>query len=165
LPPVRCSYLREALLAIGGFPEDMRAGEDTAVNQRLFARGYGAYREPKIVLRHHSRCRTVGLLLKHHFERGRALGRSLFDDPFLKDALREVIEFVVRYPGTRTASVRQDVRRWGPDLTWKFRLVLPLVWVAALSAWAGILYELATTVGKRIRRGPGRSSASAPSRS
>jgi glycosyltransferase involved in cell wall biosynthesis len=150
MPPIRCSYLRQPLLSIGGFPEDMRAGEDTAVNQRLFALGYGAYREPEFVLLHHSRCRTVPKLIAHHFERGRGLGRILFDDPLTKDFLRPLIRFLIRYPVIRTRGIRVDVRRWGPELIWRFWRVLPLVWAGALSAWAGIWYELFRTVRARV---------------
>ena len=31
--------MRDHLLAVGGFPEDMRAGEDTVVNVELSRRG------------------------------------------------------------------------------------------------------------------------------
>jgi hypothetical protein len=130
----------------------MRAAEDTVVNQRLFGLGYGAYREPDFVLRHNSRCRTVRMLIKHQFQRGRGWGRILFDDPFLKEALREVIGFVVRYPLLRITWVRQDVRRWGPELIWRLRRVLPLVCAAALSSWAGIWYELIRTSPRLISR-------------
>ena len=38
-PPAHCSYIRDHLVAAGGFPEDMRAGEDTVVNVELTRRG------------------------------------------------------------------------------------------------------------------------------
>jgi hypothetical protein len=43
LPPSRCSYSRGPLVAIGGFSEDRRVGEDTVANNRLFELGYRAY--------------------------------------------------------------------------------------------------------------------------
>ena len=43
----------------GGFPEDLRAGEDTVVNQELWRRGYRAYREATIELIHRSPCSTI----------------------------------------------------------------------------------------------------------
>ena len=45
------------LLAVGGFPEDMRAGEDTVVNVELSA-GARDYRASDVTIVHHSRCRT-----------------------------------------------------------------------------------------------------------
>src|SRR6185436_1653671 len=47
-PPGHCSYVRELLVAAGGFPEDMRAGEDTVVNIALTRRGYRAYRSQDV---------------------------------------------------------------------------------------------------------------------
>jgi len=73
-PPAHCSYRRQPLLAVGAFPEDMRAGEDTVVNQKLFSRGYSAYRLDTVVMTHNSPCRDVRTLVRHHFQRGRAMG-------------------------------------------------------------------------------------------
>ena len=76
-PPVRCSYLREALLRVGGFPEGFVAAEDTLVNVRLHALGYRAYRSREVVLTHNSVCSTPRILLRHHFRRGRGMARVL----------------------------------------------------------------------------------------
>ena len=57
--PVRCSYLREALLQVGGFREDLPAAEDTLVNARLHALGYRAYRSSEVTLTHRSPCRIA----------------------------------------------------------------------------------------------------------
>src|SRR5262249_48705997 len=80
-PPMHCSYERAALCEVGGFPEDMRAGEDTVVNTELFRRGHVAYRAADVTLTHHSRCRGPVKLVRHHFSRGRAFGKILRDDP------------------------------------------------------------------------------------
>lgn len=141
-PPIRCSYLRQALFFVGGFPEDMRAGEDTVINLLLFGLGYGAFRAPDFVLRHHSRCATVGVLVRHHFQRGRAFGRILFHDALTDGAVRQLIRFLLAHPLIRTREVRRDVRRWGPEFMWRLRLVLPLVAIAAVSAWGGLWYEV-----------------------
>jgi glycosyltransferase involved in cell wall biosynthesis len=157
-PPIRCSYLRQALLSAGGFPEDMRAGEDTVMNLLLFGQGYGAFREPGYLLRHHSRCRTVGVLVRHHFQRGRAFGRILFNDAVTTGAGRELIRFLLAHPVIRTREVRHDVRRWGPEFMWRLRLVLPLVVIAASSAWAGLWYQVLrlslTTLVSGVPAGP-----------
>ena len=76
-PPARCSYVRDALDEVGGFPEDVRAGEDTAVNNALWDRGFSAYRSQKVRLIHRSRCESPALLCAHHFTRGRALARII----------------------------------------------------------------------------------------
>src|SRR6266511_718091 len=76
-PPAHCSYAREFLLQVGGFPEDMRAGEDTVVNTALYERGFRAYRAREVVLVHHTPCADPWRLVRHHFVRGRALGRIL----------------------------------------------------------------------------------------
>src|SRR5207249_2827185 len=75
-----CSYNRELLAATGGFPEKVRAGEDTMVNTALFSRGYKAYRAQDVTLIHHSPCRNPFLLVRHHFQRGRTLGRIMLRD-------------------------------------------------------------------------------------
>ncbi len=75
--PAHCSYARIPLLEAGGFPEDLRAGEDTTVNMALAARGYVAYRDPRVTITHNSPCRGPWKLARHHFGRGRGMGRIL----------------------------------------------------------------------------------------
>ena len=50
------------------------------VNRELHRRGYRARRVQEIVLVDRSRCETVPQLLRHHFQRGRALGKILASD-------------------------------------------------------------------------------------
>lgn len=75
--PGRCSYARLPLLEVGGFPEGVRTGEDTAVNRALVRRGYVAVRDPDVQLIHYNRCATPPRLLRHHFRRGRGWGRMV----------------------------------------------------------------------------------------
>jgi glycosyltransferase involved in cell wall biosynthesis len=145
-PPAHCSYLREALLEVGGFPEDMRAGEDTVVNYELARRGYSACRAQDVTLVHHSPCRTARRLLRHHFVRGRAYGRILLDrrrrDGRLLHAhgLRALFRLQVRH---RIAYTARRVERWGgEDLQHQHRRARHLVRAAALSYWLGTCYEL-----------------------
>ena len=142
--PMRCSYLREALLEIGGFPEHLRAGEDTAANEELYRRGYGAAREPAAVTYHHSPCRRPGQLLAHHFRRGRARGRILVDRGevpqrqarwFVKDALRAVPQ--------RMRFVHGCVRRWGRDVRAEYWSALPLIATVSIASLLGASYEVA----------------------
>lgn len=78
-PPAHCSYSRSALGEVGGFPEHLRAGEDTVVNHELARRGHTAYRAQEVRLIHHTPCRTRRRLLSHYFVRGRSSGRILLE--------------------------------------------------------------------------------------
>ena len=77
--PSHCSYRRSALLAVGGFPEDLRRGEDTVVNHALVRRGYQAYRAQDVIFIHHSPCRTPWKLVAHLRPVGRGFGSILRD--------------------------------------------------------------------------------------
>jgi glycosyltransferase involved in cell wall biosynthesis len=134
-PPMHCSYARNALLRIGGFPEGLRAGEDTVVNRALFDRGHRAYRAADATLVHHSRCEGFGQLIQHHFSRGRAFGKILRDDP-------RRYPIVWTYVPRRLLRTGADVRRWGGGLRREYRRVWFLVLAGALAAWLGIVLEL-----------------------
>ena len=73
--PAHCSYVRQFVVEAGGFPDDVRAGEDTVLNQALWSRGHRAYRAREITLVHRSPCTNPLRLVRHHFVRGRALAR------------------------------------------------------------------------------------------
>jgi glycosyltransferase involved in cell wall biosynthesis len=142
-PPARCSYSREALMEVGGFAEDMRAGEDTVVNDSLWRRGHRAYRSCELRLVHRSRCSTPAALARHHFVRGRALGRILLDRSGAGRSRRRLASFAFSYPRRRLAATDERVGRWGNGLRAEYRRVRPLVWLGILSAWTGLLWELA----------------------
>jgi glycosyltransferase involved in cell wall biosynthesis len=135
-PPMHCSYDRKALLGVGGFPEDIRAGEDTVVNRNLFRRGHRAYRAQDVRLVHHSPCDTTIRLVRHHFSRGRAFGALLRDDP------QQDWRFVWTYVPRRFLRTRNDVRRWGEELQREFRGASLHVLAGTLAAWLGIVFEL-----------------------
>ena len=147
-PPAHCSYARAPLLKIGGFPEDLRAGEDTVANTTLFRRGYVAYRDPRIQLTHHSPCRTPWRLVRHHFVRGRGLGkiilqrtaksRSLLTRQFLKARF-------FRYLPQRLRWTSQNVMRQ-PEYRRLYTLAFPLVVAGSVAAWLGMWYEILRSV-------------------
>ena len=141
--PGSCSYERRALLAIGGFPDDVRAGEDTAVNQALFGRGYTAYRAADVPLVHHNRCTTPWRLVRHHFGRGRALTqfqRSLAPNNGAQGNAR--VRRVMRgYLKRRLDRLDADVDRWGADLRSVYRRRRPLVVLGIGAAYAGAWWE------------------------
>ena len=151
-PPARCSYVRDAIDEVGGFPEDVRAGEDTTVNNALWDRGFSAYRSQKVQLVHRSRCKSPALLCTHHFSRGRALARIIRADfGSVPHALRSRLGFVARYPWRRFRGIERRVRLWGGPLRSEYRRVRPLVALGVLAATAGLALDLLAPQG---RRGP-----------
>jgi hypothetical protein len=145
-PPAHCSYALEPLLELGGFPKDLRVGEDTTVNTALFRSGYVAYRDPRIQLTHHSPCRNPWRLVRRHFVRGRGFGRitlqntakgsSLFNRRFLSVHL-------LRYLPRRLSWTSRQVWRWGSsEYRRRYVLVLPLVAAGSVAAWLGMWYEI-----------------------
>jgi N-acetylmuramoyl-L-alanine amidase len=149
--PGACSYLRAALEAVGGFPEDLRAGEDTAANNALFALGYGAFREQHAAYIHHSRCRTGAAVVRHHHQRGRGLGTLIVrgtppDRPLLT---RDRVERLgLRYVPGRFHRTHFYVWRDGGRLRWRWLIVSPISAAAIVAAWAGAWREI-------LRPGPG----------
>lgn len=144
--PAHCSYRRKALEEIGGFPEDLRAGEDTVVNQELVRRGHRAYRAQDVVLVHRSPCRTIGKLASHHFTRGRAYGRILREHDGLtrRDlATRRGGRLLRQQTVGRVKVITSQVRAWsGTRLAIRFVIVFPLVVLGCLAWAAGTWFEL-----------------------
>jgi glycosyltransferase involved in cell wall biosynthesis len=163
VPPAHCSYERELLLAVGGFPERMRAGEDTVVNHHLYALGARAYRAADVPLVHTSPCRTATRLVRHHFVRGRAHGSILVEHvPPGGRVLNgeELGRIGPAYVPRRLALTSGNVRRWGgAELQARYRRVKPLVLAGATAAWAGLWFELLKPAPGKLRalmgsRGP-----------
>lgn len=145
--PAHCSYSRAALSRIGGFPEGVRAGEDTAVNTALFHLGYRALRDPRVLLIHHSPCRTPGVLLRHHFARGRGEGQvalrvaaraGCWGGGLLR--LRRLARFE---PTTRLAGVTSRVARSAAPYGRAYARAFPLVTLGAWATWMGICQAIA----------------------
>jgi len=154
--PAHCSYARDFLLAIGGFPEDMRAGEDTVVNNELFRRGHRAFRSQEIELVHRSPCTTTRKLISHHFVRGRALGRIVSErraDTGARGGL--LAGYGPRYVARRLEAVRSGVAAWGGDLRPHYRRRRPLILVGVLAAWMGLWFELSRPIRRPAGRTPG----------
>jgi glycosyltransferase involved in cell wall biosynthesis len=145
-PPSHCSYRRDLLEAVGGFPEDRRTGEDTVVNHELWRRGHIAYRAQDVWLVHRSPCRTAGHLVRHHFARGRGSGRIYLETPRTQKRFlnRDFVKrMFVQYVPHRLQRTRADVEKWGgDDIIAIYRLVAPLVALGATAAWAGTWYEI-----------------------
>lgn len=144
-PPAHCSYLRDALLHVGGFPEALRAGEDTVVNTTLFKIGYGAYRAHDIRFIHHTPCRTPWRLLWHHLQKGRAHGTIL-----VRSARRErkwfldrgMLRFLLVGAWRLLRRMTHKVHRWGHGFRHRYWMAFPLIVVAVLAQRLGGCYEL-----------------------
>jgi hypothetical protein len=145
-PPAHCSYVRRALLRVGGFPEDLRAGEDTVVNERLAELGFTARRAQDVHLVHHTRCTTAWRLLLHHARRGRSYGRILLaqhrDDGGLLHRRGPVRQFDIQVR-RRVRTIDANVRQWGDaDLPARHREVRRLIAAAATAHWLGTCAEI-----------------------
>jgi glycosyltransferase involved in cell wall biosynthesis len=136
--PATASYLRRPLVHAGGFP-DVRAGEDTLVNQALWQAGYGAFREPLGVTIHHSPCRSPLALLSHHRIRGTGFGHVLAAAHAEGEVLTRggLARFGPRYLAGRLVRIARSVWRWGDaEQRRHFVLSAPLVLLGAAVHWA-----------------------------
>ncbi len=145
-PPAHCSYEREILLRVGGFPEDLRAGEDTAVNQELARLGYRTLRDAEVQIVHANPCPDMRSLVRHHFVRGRGLGQIIVRATPPGDrvlSVRTLRRHLLGYLPRRIGGTRANVHAWGgSELTTLYRRVAPLVWLGAVAAWSGLWWEL-----------------------
>lgn len=142
--PPHCSYDREVLETIGGFREDLRAGEDTIVNNELFRRGYRAWFDPRIELWHRSPCRTLPQLVRHHARRGLGLAAVVEattpagSQPW-REALARGLGFGV--VPRRLRSIHRHAAACGFDRI--RRRVVPELAIAATAAWLATWWGLA----------------------
>lgn len=113
------------------------------VNQRLWRHGHRAFRESAIQLTHRSPCSTARALVRHHFLRGRALGRLFRDEIDAGRARRVGIHrYLMRYPRFRLSSTDFRVEEWGGEMRDEYRRVRRLVVVGIVAAWVGTYREL-----------------------
>jgi glycosyltransferase involved in cell wall biosynthesis len=142
-PPVNCSYPREPLVMIGGFPEDRRAGEDTVVNRTLFDLGYKAYHTANHYFYHFTRCSNPVRLWRHHVKRGLAYGQILWEQSGggyrLASRWPDIRWLLLRYPLRRLLFIGRQVSQWGRPVKSRFILSMPLVIVGILGAACGAL--------------------------
>ena len=146
-PPAHCSYIRDHLLAAGGFPEDMRAGEDTVVNVELTRRGLVGYRAAEVTIVHRSPCSNPARLVRHHFQRGRGLGRIVLRDQRRGvRALRRAIG--LGYLRRRLRTLAGNVERWGDEaLRAEYSRSRPLIAAGAAAALAGAWFQVLRSGG------------------
>ncbi len=144
-PPAECSYLRPALLEVGGFREDRQLALDTIVNTELFDRGYGAYHASDALYAYHSQCRTPAALLRQHFGRGRVVGELLLDKVRapIRFAARRIVGYVTLGVPRRLRQVTRNVWSYGGSTRRWYAAAFPLVVAALLSEWLGACFEIA----------------------
>ena len=142
-PPSRCSYHRSLLAEVGGFPEDRRTGEDSVVNEELFARGYGAWWAADCVTVHHTPCETVSILIRHHAKRGRGRAQMLLDAMELGEQTpRQVASGAARWLPGRLRWTHSQVRGADREIRARYRRSVSLVAAGATAAWVGCWVEL-----------------------
>jgi len=152
--PTRCSYIRFLLDRVGGFPDTVRAGEDTAVNLALWREGFSAYREREAAEIHTSLITDTSTLIRRHHERGLAWAALL---RARHGSSRRVVLLrpwhLVGYVPHRLWRIHRGVRAWGGGLRSRYRRAIPLIIVGVVAAWVGVLRGLATRVAApgRIR--------------
>ncbi len=139
--PAHCSYVRQFVLDAGGFPDDVRAGEDTVLNQALWRRGHRAYRAREIRLVHRSPCTNPVKLARHHFVRGRALARIIRSTAGPGSPKRGSGRFLRGYARRRLAATDRRVADWGGELAASYASVRPLVRLGIAAAHVGALFE------------------------
>ncbi len=141
--PARCSYVRFLLREVGGFPEDMRAGEDTVVNLELFRRGYSAYHAAGALEVHTSPCRDLRTLLRHHHQRGRAWGAILLARYGSRRRLvAQRTAHLLGYVPRRLLRIRRNIGRTDREHVQRLRRAFPFVVLGAVAAWAGMLRQI-----------------------
>jgi glycosyltransferase involved in cell wall biosynthesis len=151
--PTRCSYVRFLLDRVGGFPDTVRAGEDTAVNLELWRQGFSAYRCREAAEVHTSLIGDTTTLIRRHHERGiawAAILRARYGSSRI--VLLRRWWHLLAYAPRRLLRIHRGVRAWGGGLRSPYRRAAPLIVFGALAAWAGVLRGLAARVEPPGRR-------------
>ena len=139
--PGSASYVTADVLGVGGFPPNIRTGEDTAVNLALHQTGRRTYFNPRISFVHTSPSVTTLQLVHHHFQRGRARGRMTrrrFDRPDFRQ-----VRTNLDLPRRRLATIDRAMPLAGEQLQDLYRgRIRMMVAAGALGAATGAWFEL-----------------------
>jgi glycosyltransferase involved in cell wall biosynthesis len=147
--PGHASYVTHDLRQFGGFPQDMRAGEDTVINRRLYFAGRRAWFCAESAFVHTSRARKPAQFLRHHFGRGQGHGRILRDEAELRTMDRARV--AVRTGIVRLRALKVDAALLDEDLSGRYRSVRVLAIAGLVAFTAGTFLVIAR--GSRRRRG------------
>jgi glycosyltransferase involved in cell wall biosynthesis len=146
--PHTLSYDRALLDRVGPFPEDIRTGEDTLLNQRALAARARVSTEPEVKILHLGPTR-MRELLRHHHAHGRGLvqcverhGFEAFTGPPGQQGPRAALRVWVRYPALRWWKALGRIARGRPGLLPAYLVLTPIIWAALLSTARGAWAEL-----------------------
>ncbi len=135
----------------------MRAGEDTVVNNRLYLGGRRTYFCADAAFNHASPSTCRDQLLRHHYQRGRALGRIICGQRSAVSGFRATVGLPVR----RLRTISAAARAMDDEMYTRYRDVRGLVVAGALAASFGTWRELLSrhspapvAVKARARRDP-----------
>jgi hypothetical protein len=133
--PHGLSYERRLFEAVGGFPEETLAGEDTVFNKRCLAAGATWVVDPAIGVVHHP-APGLAAYLRHQHGHGRALFQVS------RGALAQTPrEMLLRYPGQRWRNALRRLARGRPRWVLPYLALSPLVWAGLWAAGLGYLAE------------------------
>lgn len=144
--PHSLSYSRETLARVGGFPEDIRTGEDTVTNERLLRAQATVALDPGIQIAHQGP-NELRAYLRHNYLHGRGLvqcvdrhGHRSAAMPNRDSARRALLAMFIRYPALRWSRALLRLARGRPRSVPAFVALTPLVWsglwATSLGAWS-----------------------------
>lgn len=140
--PGSASYVTEDVRRLGGFPEDMRAGEDTVVNQALYGAGRSVYLRAEATFFHASPCRSLSDVARHHYKRGRGLGQILAAEVRGRWATWHRLRRTVDVSLNRIRRLGGHVAAADPETRDRYRSVRWMVRAGAVAYFVGGLREL-----------------------
>jgi hypothetical protein len=130
----------------------MRAGEDTVVNRKLYFAGKRTYFCATTSFAHATPSSGLAHLLRHHFQRGRALGRIIRTDS--TKSRRALLRSTKSLPKRRLRHIAASLDGAGEELRGRYRgLVRAYTAAGALAAATGTWYQL--LVGATTTRAAG----------
>ena len=137
-PPGHASYNWRDVWAIGGFPEHMRAGEDTVVNNALHSAGRRTFFEAGASFYHASPCQTPSDVIRHHRKRGIALGQIISSRSARpRVSLPKAVGTAWRITLRRISVIDSSIREWGAGYAREYRRARLQIILGAVSAGLG----------------------------
>ena len=153
--PADGSFARDAVLAVGGFPEGLAGSGAGALGDLLMVLGHRAWRASLATRRGTEHRGWLALVADQH-ARGRDLARLVERQRLrlMADEVRGRDEEIARlsawrwalgYGPARQRSISRHVAHAAPEVAAEYRAARPMVAVGVASAWAGVLRERVST--------------------
>nr|MBA2563814.1 glycosyltransferase [Gemmatimonadota bacterium] len=140
------SYERELMQRLGGFPEELKTGEDTVLNARLLEQRVSVELDPQVRIAHVN-LKSLRAYLGHLYEHGYGFGLAggSYGPPSRWMArggdARAAARILIRYPAGRWWAGLRRVALGRPRSLPAYLILTPLVcaglWSAAAGRWAG----------------------------